>query len=203
MKRLVAVIVLLVAILIVAVQPDIKERSQYSVVFFSNGGTPIKTLVLESNAQVLEPKEPTRQSSTFAGWYTSLDFKDDELFDFSSRISKSMTLYAKWDVETYTIVYELGNEGSWPNEEAKNLFLTTFNFDSPIIYLDHGTSNAPKHSSGARFRGWRTISQSDFNALTPAEQGEYPMIGSINPKNDLELFDDNNTLVLYAYYRGL
>lgn len=50
-------------------------------------------LVINGN-KATQPSNPTKSGSTFAGWYTSEDFTTK--FDFSSTITSSMTLYAKW-----------------------------------------------------------------------------------------------------------
>lgn len=45
---------------------------------------------------VPRPTDPTREGYSFEGWY--IDEECSTLFDFSSKISVSITLYAKWSV---------------------------------------------------------------------------------------------------------
>lgn len=67
----------------------------YDVIFDSNGGTAVDT---QENVQygttATKPENPTREGYRFLGWFT----KDGEAFDFSTPITKSMTLTAKWEI---------------------------------------------------------------------------------------------------------
>lgn len=47
---------------------------------------------------ISEPKNPEAKFGEFEGWYTSIDYKTK--FDFSVAISKDITLYAKWNIDT-------------------------------------------------------------------------------------------------------
>lgn len=205
-KRLTAVIVVLVLLLFVAFQPRIKKESKYIVVFYSNGGTAIETIEVRSNSQPFQPKDPVRASSHFLGWYTSPDFEEETLFDFNSKLTSSVTLFAKWKVEEYSIIYELG-EGSWPSTEVENLYAKVVDFEMNIVYLKFGSQESPIHPGGRTnsFQGWRTIPQNEYNALSAEEKKLYPYIEKIEPKKDNldEIFDENKDLVLYAQYRNL
>ena len=46
------------------------------------------------NTAVTEPTAPTKDGYTFAGWYSDKELKTD--YDFSAKVTKSFTLYAKW-----------------------------------------------------------------------------------------------------------
>ena len=63
--------------------------------FDSNGGTAVDT---QKNVQygttATKPENPTREGYRFLGWFT----KDGKAFDFSTPITKSMTLTAKWEI---------------------------------------------------------------------------------------------------------
>lgn len=67
----------------------------YDVSFDSNGGTAVDT---QKNVQygttATKPENPTREGYRFLGWFT----KDGKAFDFSTPITKSMTLTAKWEI---------------------------------------------------------------------------------------------------------
>lgn len=67
----------------------------YDVSFDSNGGTAVDT---QENVQygttATKPENPTREGYRFLGWFT----KDGKAFDFSTPITKSMTLTAKWEI---------------------------------------------------------------------------------------------------------
>lgn len=68
------------------------STTKYTVKFDSNGGTSVKSVSVEKNKTVTKPTDPTRDGYTFIGWYNG-----ESLFDFSSKITKNITLTAKWE----------------------------------------------------------------------------------------------------------
>lgn len=66
----------------------------YTVTFDSNGGSDVAKQTVTSGEKVNKPADPTREGYEFAGWYT--DSKLTTAYDFSSKVTKSITLYAKW-----------------------------------------------------------------------------------------------------------
>lgn len=68
--------------------------TRHTVKFDTNGGNTIASKTVTRNTKVDEPAVPVRDGYTFEGWYT-----DSELtaaYDFESKVTKSITLYAKW-----------------------------------------------------------------------------------------------------------
>ncbi len=74
--------------------------STYTVTFNSNGGSSVSSVSVAKGSSVSAPTEPTRSGYTFGGWYS--DSLLTEEYDFSSSVTKSITLYAKWISETDT-----------------------------------------------------------------------------------------------------
>lgn len=70
---------------------------RYTVMFETNGGTEIANQRVIRNSKVIEPKAPEKDGFEFEGWYTDREFNDK--YDFSSKVIKSFTLYAKWNEE--------------------------------------------------------------------------------------------------------
>ena len=66
----------------------------YTVKFNTNGGSTIKSVSVKKNAVVAEPAAPVKEGFTFEGWYTDKDLTTP--YDFSEKVTKSITLYAKW-----------------------------------------------------------------------------------------------------------
>ena len=79
--------------------------SKYTVKFETNGGTAIKSVSVNKNAVATEPTAPTKEGFKFDGWYT-----DKELttaYDFTAKVTKNFTLYAKWtEIEKEPVVDE-------------------------------------------------------------------------------------------------
>ena len=65
-----------------------------TVKFNSNGGTEVESISV-NNGKTIEAPVTTRPGYTFKGWYT--DNKFTTLFDFSTKITRNLTLYAGWE----------------------------------------------------------------------------------------------------------
>ena len=68
--------------------------ASYTVTFDTDGGSKLSNQAVAKNSAVKEPAAPTKEGYDFAGWYT-----DKELtakYDFSAKVTGSMTLYAAW-----------------------------------------------------------------------------------------------------------
>ncbi len=68
--------------------------TRYTVKFETDGGGTISAKVVSRNAVLDEPTEPVKDGFTFDGWYTDKELT--EKYDFSEKVTKSFTLYAKW-----------------------------------------------------------------------------------------------------------
>lgn len=101
---------------------------RYTVTFDTQGGSRISSQTVSRNSTVSEPSEPTKDGYTFDGWYT--DEECTEAYDFSSGVTRNLTLYAKWtedstspseptatpepqDPEEWTNPYADVTEGDW------------------------------------------------------------------------------------------
>ena len=81
--------------------------SSVTVSFESDGGTSVPSATLNKGEAVSAPENPTRDGYSFAGWKT----QDGALWNFTSPVTKSMTLIASWvknDAEnTATVSFDL------------------------------------------------------------------------------------------------
>lgn len=68
--------------------------STYTVSFDSDGGTKVESISARKNTILNKPENPTKDGYVFEGWYK--DKECTSAFDFSTQITKSITLYAKW-----------------------------------------------------------------------------------------------------------
>ena len=57
-------------------------------------GSSVSSKTVERNGAVSEPAKPTREGYVFGGWFT--DKGCTQAYDFDSRVTKNITLYAKW-----------------------------------------------------------------------------------------------------------
>ena len=126
---------------------SVKVTINYTVTFETDGGTPLpEAQLVESGKNATYPDTaPTRDGSSFGGWYL-----DDEPFRFSSTpITGNITLTAKWKANQYTII--------WVDDDGTYLAATT---------AAHGET--PKLEAPAKLPDERFTYA--FDAWTPALQ---------------------------------
>ena len=113
----------------------------YTVSFDMQGkGNELQSQQIKKNGKAVKP-EPTADGYTFEGWFTEAACQN--AFDFNTAITKNITLYAKWNLETYSITYEMdGGE----NDESNP---TSFTIESETIVFKN-----PKVRVGYLFDGW-------------------------------------------------
>ena len=101
---------------------------------------------------------PSRTGYTFAGWYTDSLFSGTAVSSINTGSVGDIILYAKWNVDHYTITYYLdgGINGSNPSE---------YTIETPVITLVNPTR------TGAVFAGWYTDSLFSGTAVTLIASG--------------------------------
>src|SRR5690606_38725710 len=101
MKRIVRIIVTIVSILIVTACMD-NNQGPYTVIFNSNGGTPIDSQIVEAGDKVTKPSiNPTKDGYTFEYWYLDNEL---EAYNFELEVHSNLTLNALWkeiDMDLY------------------------------------------------------------------------------------------------------
>ena len=71
-----------------------RSTSRYTVSFESNGGSKVSNQTVTRNSVMKEPTAPTKENFDFDGWYSDKELKTK--YDFSAKVTKSITLYAAW-----------------------------------------------------------------------------------------------------------
>ncbi|MFC9710111.1 S-layer homology domain-containing protein [Paenibacillus sp. NPDC056933] len=69
--------------------------------FESNGGTEVISQKVNYNSSATIPDAPEKSGYTFFGWYQ--DSQLQQAFDFTTNLTKDITLYAKWKSSTATL----------------------------------------------------------------------------------------------------
>ncbi len=126
------------------------KAETYTVTFNANGHgyTDVQFVVVSKGDVVSEPELIANTGYEVEGWFETQD-GSGEAYAFGHTISKNMTLYAKWTVIDYSIVYELdgGINGSNPavyTVESDNIVLenpTKDGYDFCGWYYDKAFSN--------------------------------------------------------------
>lgn len=134
MKKSSAFIIAGVLVLFIIVIILLLVNKSYTVTFDSNGGSLVKAVEVKKRDKVDKPSDPTRDGYQFGGWYL-----DDELFDFDTKITKNITLVAKWVKAGFTVTFDSNGGNS---------------LDSVTI-TDGTIKNLPTPSKdGYKFLGW-------------------------------------------------
>ncbi|KRF10253.1 hypothetical protein ASG89_01590 [Paenibacillus sp. Soil766] len=85
----------------------------YTVTFDSQGGSTVDNATgVSSGAIVAKPADPVRVGYTFGGWYRETGYATEWNFEIDA-VSTNLTLYAKWETETYMVAFDK-NDGSEP-----------------------------------------------------------------------------------------
>ena len=74
----------------------------YKISFDSNGGTEVEEQVIEHFGTVSEPNDPTRTGYAFVEWQL-----EEVKYNFESEVTGEMILVAVWELEKYTITYNV------------------------------------------------------------------------------------------------
>ena len=77
---------------------------RYTVSFETNGGNDIASKTVTKNSVIKEPELPIKDGFDFEGWYTDKELKTK--YDFTEKVTKNFTLYAKWTEK---------DNGEWKN----------------------------------------------------------------------------------------
>lgn len=96
----------------------------YSVMFETDGGSTVPSQQVKEGTPAIKPENPTREGFLFEGWHT--DSALTTLFDFSTGISKTITLYAKWTPtdtgegipNTYSVIFETDGGSAVPSQQV-------------------------------------------------------------------------------------
>ena len=149
--------------------------NSYAITFVSNLGTPVDPISQNYSSNITPPQDPIRPGYTFAGWF--IDIALTSPYVFTTMPATDLTLYAKWNIQTYQLTYQLNGGANGDNP-------STYTIETPTITL----SNPSR--IGYTFSGWYD------NANFTGNQIEEITLGSTG---NIELFA-KWTLVTYTIH---
>ncbi|MFA5670681.1 MAG: InlB B-repeat-containing protein [Balneolaceae bacterium] len=94
------------------------EVSEYDVTFDTDGGSEIEAVGVNHGEKVTQPDNPTKDGHNFVGWFSDEELTEE--FDFDTEITANTTLYAKWELKTYNVLFNLGGGTGVANVTAKH-----------------------------------------------------------------------------------
>ena len=86
------------------------SQSKFTITFNTNGGSSVNSQTINSGKTASKPSNPNRAGYTFDGWYS--DAALTMTYNFSSKVTDSITLYAKWTLNVTHIITFNSNGGS-------------------------------------------------------------------------------------------
>lgn len=145
-----------------------------------NGTNPNQqTYTIEDSFELLDVSG--RKGYEFDGWYTSSSFDTEEVTEISRGTTGDITLYADWELITYTITY-LDTYG------MANTNPTSYTVESGRIPIKDLTSTADK-----TFLSWGTeIDSLAFGAISSGDTGDLTLYARWK-------FDEDYTGLIFTY----
>lgn len=105
-------------------------ETEHMITFNSNGGTTVNTIYATYNSDISQPENPTRLGFNFVSWCT--DFELIHEYTFNTMPDYSFSLYAKWQIIEYDIVYNLDGGVNHPsNPSSYNVLSSNIIIESP------------------------------------------------------------------------
>ena len=197
---------------------SVGSSSTCTVKFETNGGSTVSSQSIAKKGTVTKPATPEKDGYTFAGWYTDEALTTE--YDFSTKVTSSLTLYAKWtkgEAEKSEALTEFVDveAGSWYEEAIgyaveNNLFKgvsnTEFAPDSNmtramLVAVLYRLENPEKKE---RTHLFADVSDGEWYAEAVAWAAES---GVVNGVNETEFAPDDNitreqmAAVIYRYAR--
>ena len=134
----------------VEVKATYRDKTHCTVTFYTNGGTAVSSQSVIQGDCAKEPEKPQKEGYTFVGWYT--DEALTTVYDFDTLVTATLTLYAKWQANTYNVEFD-SNGGS----EVKSQEVACNN---TVVKPTDPTRE------GYTFKGWQ-LEGNDYNFSTP------------------------------------
>ncbi|TSI07371.1 InlB B-repeat-containing protein [Lysinibacillus sp. BW-2-10] len=115
------------------------DINEYTVSFDSTGGTNVAEVKANYDTIITAPLAPTKAGHTFSGWYKEATFDTPWNFE-TDKVIENQVLYAKWDINEYTI--------SFDSTGGTNIADVKANYDTKI------TAPLAPTKAGHTFSGW-------------------------------------------------
>ena len=117
---------------------EVRIPERYVVNFKTNGGTSVSSQTVREDEKVVRPVDPSREGYTFGGWYTDSSLTNE--YDFDLPVTSSFTLYAKWNINSYTVTF-ISNGGTTVSPQT-------------VAYRSYAKEPVAPSREGYTFIGW-------------------------------------------------
>jgi uncharacterized protein (TIGR02145 family)/uncharacterized repeat protein (TIGR02543 family) len=115
--------------------------NKYAVTFNPQSGSEVSAQSIEHGGKATEPKDPTRATYTFGGWFKEAACTNAWNFA-TDTVTAAVTLYAKWTLNKYTVTFDSHDGTAVPAQS-----------------IEHGgkvvePTTDPTRTGGYNFDGW-------------------------------------------------
>lgn len=128
--------------------------TNYYVCYHLDSSTVYEGQSVEWDQQAVKPQDPVKVGYDFKGWYSSTDggtTLSSTEFDFSTHIKENVDLYAKWEMQTTTVKYNLNGASITPHaDEVIPYSQIEANGEWQPAWID----DMIRAGEGLRFSGW-------------------------------------------------
>ena len=107
--------------------------SQATISFHTGSGNAIDEIIYDGQNPVAMPDDPEKEGYTFLGWYT--DPQREIPYTFDPTPKADVTLYAKWQINQYTVTFETQMEIELPNQTFD--YLSILNVPMDLVRDQH------------------------------------------------------------------
>ena len=140
------------------------KEGDYTITYELDGGTNASENPASYNVETetITLKDPVKPGYTFGGWYKDAEFTT-QVTEITQGTTGNITLYAKWELVSYTITYELNGGTNAPENPAG------YNVDTETITLKAPTKD------GFAFTGWfesPDFSTTEVKEITQGSTGD-------------------------------
>ncbi|MDO9491993.1 InlB B-repeat-containing protein [Acetobacterium sp.] len=100
------------------------DATALTVTFDSQGGSLIGLIHTDYGTMISKPNDPHKPGFTFKGWYQEAACNTVWTF-VSDRVNSDLTLFAKWDVNLYTVTFDSQGGSAVLDQKAQNESVTS------------------------------------------------------------------------------
>jgi len=84
------------------------KSKEITISFETNSGVQMTEIKVDQNALLTDIPDATRVGYDFVGWY--YDIALSEILDETEPVLRNFTLYAKWQIQTYQIQFDVDGD---------------------------------------------------------------------------------------------
>lgn len=178
-KRTIIIVIGIIAIVVCLVLYFVFANKKYTVTFNTDGGSVVETQKVKKGEKAKKPADPTKNGYVFIEWDLG-----GTLYDFSSKVTKDITLNAVWQAQdgskvTYVITFNTDGGNSISNQIIDKDGMIT----KPQDPVKEGYKFLGWYSNNALYDFTRPVT-SNFELVAKWEKEESTTTSTTTKKND-------------------